>query len=426
MTTTSTHVLYTHLVSIVEKNIEKANRRAKRLGLTPYTISVVEADPEPVYDETQIKDWARKDGVRLYPLDANGRAIQPDYYRSRSTVTVGGVTPRLPGGWEFIGVVTEDEIIGPMPKLVTDAARKLDLNLNRFRDIDTWNECEHCGKRRNRRKMFLLRSTGGEVVRIGSTCIHAFLGLTVQIPMDRFGSILEGIDDMEGEINWSAYTGGNCYKITDVIALSYAIVKKFGWLNMENARLDRKPSTGERVESLLTTRHPAGREERDEMIDSVPADIVRSVIEYARTIELNSEYARTLHSIMFGSERDHQFVSSANLRILASVIAGYQREQARKAEVEKVVDSSHVGTVGKREMFRVEVTFSRVFDGIYGERQLVKMVDPDGNQLVWWNTGQSDPKVGGTYDLMGTVKDHGEYNGVKQTTLTRCKLVAVS
>ena len=425
-TPTSTHTLYNHLAQDLVKKVEKANRRAKRLGLAPYTILVTEAEAEPIYlDETRIKSWVRKDGVRLYPLDADGRAIRPDDYRARSTVTIGGATPQLPGGWEFVGIVTEDEIAGPMPKLVTDQARELDLNLSRFRDAETWNECEHCHTRRNRRKMFLLRSATGEIVRIGSTCIHAFLGLTVQIPMDRFGSILEGIDDMEGEINWGSYTGGNCYKITDVIALAYAVVKEFGWLNKENARLDRKPSTGERVEALLTTRHPAGKEERNDLIDSVPAETVRSVIEYARTIELNSEYARTLHSIMFGPARDHQFVSSGNLRILASVIAGYSREQSRKAEAERIKDSVHVGTVGKREVLgELEVVSTRWFDGFYGARQMVKFADHDGNILVWWNTGKADPKEGERYTVTAAVKEHSEYNGVKQTTITRCKLVS--
>jgi len=49
------------------------------------------------------------------------------------------------------------------------------------------------------------------------------------------------------------------------------------------------------------------------------------------------------------------------------------------------------------------------------------LIDLSGNHLTWFASG-SDMEVGNTYKLLGTIKKHDEYNGVKQTILTRCKV----
>lgn len=51
--------------------------------------------------------------------------------------------------------------------------------------------------------------------------------------------------------------------------------------------------------------------------------------------------------------------------------------------------------------------------------QLVK-VDKNGNVLVW-KTGYQDMEEGKFYTVTGTIKEHNEYSGEKQTVLTRCK-----
>ena len=59
--------------------------------------------------------------------------------------------------------------------------------------------------------------------------------------------------------------------------------------------------------------------------------------------------------------------------------------------------------------------------------------DENGNKLVWktssslghWENGEWNPLEDGiTVKVSGTVKDHSEYNGEKQTVLQRVKVIA--
>jgi hypothetical protein len=50
------------------------------------------------------------------------------------------------------------------------------------------------------------------------------------------------------------------------------------------------------------------------------------------------------------------------------------------------------------------------------------MEDDKGNQFKWFASKYSGMEVGKTYKIRGTVKAHDEYQGRKQTALTRCKV----
>lgn len=425
--TASTHTIYKYLSDTLTTRIERANRRAQRIGQPGYTLTLTPADPEPVYDEDSIAHWHRDaNGQPDYPLDRDGRPMSPTDYRERVTATIDGIVPKLPGQWEFIGQIEEDAIIGPMPKLIGDDAQRLNLNLDPYRDLGTWNDCDHCHTRRDRAKVYLLRSTEtGDITRVGSTCLAAFLGITFRLPEDGF-NVLKEAEELE-EMTWFGGPDDTSYRIDHVLAIAHAMVATYGWLSSANARYTPgAASTGERVLSLLKERGRSAAQKRDEMIFSVPADTIADTIAFARDMRDHddSEYARTISAIVRGNSDNHHLVSGRNVKILASVVSGYQRAKSRAAEAAAAVDSEYVGTVGKRQTFAgLKVIFSRVFDSYYGERQLIKFVDAAGNILVWWNTGSANPKIDEMYDVTGTPKTHDEYEGVKQTTLTRCKLV---
>lgn len=424
---TRTVTIYAYLQETLETRIDRANRRAARIGQPGYTLDVVPADPEPIYDEDRIARWHRdENGDSDYPLDSDGRPMSPTDYRQRVTCAINGIVPVIPGGWQFVGLVDEDPLIGPMPKMISDEGRKLNVNLDEYRDSDTWNECDHCHTSRDRAKVYLLHSTEiGQIVRVGRTCLASFLGLDVAIPEPAFG-VLKEAEDLE-EVTWAGGSDDTSYRIDHVLAISHAMITTYGWLSSANARYTPgATSTGERVSLLMKAKGQAAAEERDEMIDSVPADTLAEMIAFAHDMRDHddSEYARTISAIVRGNHENHQLVSGRNIKILASIVSGYQRAKSREASAATGADSGYVGTIKKRETFAgLKVIFSRVFEGYYGERQMVKFADAAGNILVWWNTGSSNPQVDQTYNVTGTVKNHEEYEGVKQTLLTRCKLV---
>ena len=83
---------------------------------------------------------------------------------------------------------------------------------------------------------------------------------------------------------------------------------------------------------------------------------------------------------------------------------------------------NYVGEIGERYSFELKIEKALSLNGYYGPSTMHIMSDLDGNTFVW-TTAAKTLTVGETYYLKGTIKDHKEYRGVKQTVLTRCKII---
>ena len=87
----------------------------------------------------------------------------------------------------------------------------------------------------------------------------------------------------------------------------------------------------------------------------------------------------------------------------------------------KPVKNEHVGTPGQKITVDVEVVRTRLIDGYYGRVQIVTMNDAEGRTYVWFNNSRNHMDEGSKYRVTGGVKEHSEFNGTKQTVLTRVK-----
>ena len=111
-----------------------------------------------------------------------------------------------------------------------------------------------------------------------------------------------------------------------------------------------------------------------------------------------------------------------------SAVAAYQRHvgklEAYKRQAAETVHSAHQGVVGERlGGISLTVLSNRGFSGAYGDTILYKMKDEKGNMFSWFASGNVSMETGKTYRLDATVKAHSEYNGVKETQLTRGKVL---
>ena len=70
----------------------------------------------------------------------------------------------------------------------------------------------------------------------------------------------------------------------------------------------------------------------------------------------------------------------------------------------------------------VTVTAAHSFETAYGHTT-VYTFSKEGYIFTWFTSSSVDISVGDKGFLTGTVKDHTEYHGVKQTILTRCKFM---
>lgn len=91
-------------------------------------------------------------------------------------------------------------------------------------------------------------------------------------------------------------------------------------------------------------------------------------------------------------------------------------------QIAEITESNWVGEVGEKIEIDVTVDSVRTVNGYYGTTYLYKLIDTDGNDLTWFATR---PALDGLTNIKikGTVKKHDEYNGNKQTLLTRVKVI---
>jgi len=117
--------------------------------------------------------------------------------------------------------------------------------------------------------------------------------------------------------------------------------------------------------------------------------------------------------------------------ILGGLAGRYVSDKAIAAVTAVIVDlerratwnSQHVGTVGKRATFAVEVDRVAHFESMYGIVWIVTMRDEAGNALVSKSTSFRAER-GKKLTIKATVKEHSEYRDEKQTVIQRIKVGA--
>ena len=103
-----------------------------------------------------------------------------------------------------------------------------------------------------------------------------------------------------------------------------------------------------------------------------------------------------------------------------------KRAKAREDAQEARRGSEWVGDVGERlRELPLAVMFTTHIDTEFGGSKLAKFTDADGNEFGWFGSGSDiwELEKGQEIVLTGTVKKHDTYQGIKQTMLTRCKVI---
>ena len=91
--------------------------------------------------------------------------------------------------------------------------------------------------------------------------------------------------------------------------------------------------------------------------------------------------------------------------------------------------SQHVGNIGDKVELRLTYVHTASWENDFGGYWSCNMTyihtlkDEQGNVFTWKTGNIIDADLGSVITLKGTIKEHSEYKGTKQTVLTRCKVV---
>jgi hypothetical protein len=96
-----------------------------------------------------------------------------------------------------------------------------------------------------------------------------------------------------------------------------------------------------------------------------------------------------------------------------------EREQREAQRQERDAKSKHVGTVGKRQEFRLTVEKVIEYETRYGLMFVNLCRDEDDNIVVYKGSNDWLDYEGSTITVRATVKEHGVREGVNQTIVNR-------
>jgi hypothetical protein len=95
--------------------------------------------------------------------------------------------------------------------------------------------------------------------------------------------------------------------------------------------------------------------------------------------------------------------------------AKFAEANARDAAISK-----HLGSVGERRNFELDIQWVKAFEGMYGTSYMHGMKDLGGNVVIYKGSNKLGEK-GDRVMIKASIKEHGEREGVKQTVIARPK-----
>ena len=303
----------------------------------------------------------------------------------------------------------------------------------RYYDCGPW--CEHCKTNRDRKYSFIvLEESTGEFKQVGRACLKDFTGGLSAEDAAFFESFFKEIKEASG---WGSFGrfGTKYYETRELMNYFAETIRVFGY-----AKTDSMYSTADRAQTFFDSDHgflrgktaESAKEERDKAaekgFDPKNPKSVALAGEVLAWVVGNEKDDNYFHNLKVAASL--KYATWKNFGLLASAFPAHnkqlerdaeEREQKARAEAE-AASSHYVGEVGKRVSFKpADYKVLTSWETQWGWTALYKIVDEDNNVFIW-KTGSGIDAEHPVVKLTGTVKEHSEYGGVKQTVLTRCRV----
>lgn len=417
------------MLPIVEDEIAKMNKKASKANVPPMSVVVVKTE------------------VRRIPVPGPAgeqNTMSRKYYKIR----IEGTAPRMVDAngnhWTLVASLdhtANGTIVNVVPG--NDSAK-----LSQFYSSNP-DRCDHCGKVRRRNGTFVVAdSTGTNFMQVGRQCLKDFLGhespnalLTYLAFFENLGEWLKMLERKRKQrVGDRSHDPFEEYQVSldDVLEWTVAVVDTVGYTSSKIASEQGRTSTATyirdfvlNVEYLSSYIEPrleqiwkdasVYRKNNLTQITQIVDDIKKWVLSIPQAEVDKTPYYNNLQVLV-----KNGMVSSRNVGYAVSMYPAWKKAtQQAAAPAKPSKTNDYVGTVGEKIELVATVKSDTDIDSQFGKVQLLRFEDATGNSLVWFNNGKVvDVEVGKQYNIKGTVKKQDEYNGRKQTSITRVKITA--
>lgn len=401
-------LVVTYKLRWLQDKIAILNRKATKLKVEPIQIKVGQT-----WEKKKTFIWENEE----------------QYFTTDMTeVEVLGIAPKI-NGWTFAGTIEHQGGVNIIRKVVDEEVPETYRSAAKT--------CEHCNKIRSRNETYIVLNESGEFKRVGKSCLKDYTGHTNPQWLAELAS-LDYIFEEDSQpdeystrgLNYQESLPAEAFLATacESVVQKKTFAPKSAKLGFSTAgaaweyhwprRKDAKESWYDYqryIDSIALPETPEGKE----LFEKVRAYMVAFIADDCWKNDFQHNVCTTYQM---------KEILPKHAGILACAILLYQKELIKpRKRAEPKPDSQHVGEIKKREIFELTLKKHVVCDSEYGYEpstfSILIFEDAKGNVLVW-KTGKDAPCYEGeTVKLKGTVIQHSEYKGVKQTRINRCVLI---
>lgn len=382
----------------LESEIEKLNKRAKKLSCEPIQLVVLRTITE-----------TRKDAL-----------LDFDYEVQFVECELKGTAPKL-AGWSLVASIE------PVPETNENLIREVpgEKCPNRFRTTDM--HCDHCKIGIRRKAIFVLKN-GNDYKQVGRACIADFLGH--QSPESLLNSakyqlgVVALVSAARDSEKWA--DGFNDHQMTvptsRFMTVAAMLDRKLGFVTRSQAK-EEGQATADLAWDFCTQDNKHLRaliQERGLVVEPEDRELAGQVIEWGKEIDKADSVSSYLHDVGVCCRAPNIEWKMAGYA--ASALSAYQKELVKHvANHAPFTVSKHLGTIDVRQVFEdLTITNLRPWVSDRFTMTLVSFLDKEGNSLFWAASKRpSWLRVGKTVTVTGTVTKHSTFAGRAQTELKR-------
>ena len=317
-------------------------------------------------------------------------------------------------------------------------------------------KCDKCGKKISRNKYLVFSKVGKEVearddlVVLGTSCVKEYFPFSIE---SYFGFLESAFEELGSYDEFDGSFGGRAshyHTISEVYTATLACTQNLKVYEKEGVT---KNNVLGWLKDLKIDKYDYYRDVYQIPSNPIPFE---DVISWVRdtldksTEELRSDFEINARSVFFKTLDDgtrevrneiHEKYMGIAVYTMYSAKQNHDKMVAKKiAEENRAVENAKVEYYGAvKDKFELELTFDKIFgfDSAYGYQYIILFHDEE-NHVFKWSTNKGtyqcwcktngrdgflEYEVGKKYTLKGTIKAHEEYHNVKQTVITRCKVL---
>lgn len=373
--------------------IAKFNKRAVKLNLTGSLLNLTAQ--EPILKKIE---------------DENGRKFSVSF----TPVIIDGELPII-SGWEFCSVI--DHIDANTHIVKTISQNPIPEEYRARGPV-----CDHCHTNRPQRKQtFVLKNIEtGEYIQVGRACLKDFVKTSVENELSYLTSYFSMTREFDEYMGYDS--ADYRVSLTDAFMAAVKIIDAVGFV-------PSKSETHCPTRMELYTFFFGQNKEYKELMSVLTLDtdvaIKRAevIIDWIKTNTSNNEFFYNLKTLV-----SQEIIDSKYFGYIAGAVSAYLKEMGKQQAAKTQINNSYLDAmIGKRIILK-DVKIQNIFAtaGFYGTTYIHKMLDAAGHSLVWFSTsGNLNDQIDldQPISIKATIKQFNEYQGIKQTVLSRVAVV---